>query len=375
MRDLVAWYIVELRRRLTSVDPQSRVEDFLLETRTHIGEAVDEMTSRGISEDDATKAAITDFGHPSLVASAFRGRRHMSPLTYWVLIAIVFLSAVPAIVQVVSSSTDNALGYWHVSSFDFGAASAVVFGAIALIAYYSRRWCSVPVIAASLVLVSAVGGWFVNRTNAYAMQEGSREFVMLSPTAAELQVESRLDWINEHDRVVPMLQSLIHAPKGADPEARLSLVVDETYGYAVPMDMGARSYSTYFAYAPELPGVASPRPQSGFVRWIGIEQTVAPRYTLVSQRDKIAALAAWEMYGDAYLEQLRAQRSLAEREAEKFKAPASVATGYVLGRLIWTPLAIVALYSLVALLANGLALIASDAAVSLRRMRWKRRFI
>lgn len=375
MRELVAWYIVELCRRLTSVDPQSRVEDFLLETRTHIDESVDEMTSRGIAEEDATKAAITDFGHPSLVASAFRGRRHMSPRTYWILLAVTFLALVPTLVQVVSSSTDNAMGYWRVGTFDFGMSSVVVFAAIALVAYFSRRWCSLPLIGAALFVTAAVGGWFVNRTNAYAVHDGSERFVMLSPEAAKRQVESRLAWVKQHDRIAPMLSGIAFPPKGVDPMTRLDLVKDESSGYIVPMDMGPRSYSTYLWYGPELPGSLVPRPIAGPVRWIGLEETVAPRYTLVRQEDKAAALFAWQQHGEAYLEQLRAQRTLAMREAESFKSPATVARDQVVSRLLWTPLAIVGLYSLLGLLANAVAFLASDSVASLSRMRWKRRFI
>jgi hypothetical protein len=371
MRDLVAWYIVELRRRLTSVDPQSRVEDFLLETRTHIDESVDEMTSRGIAEDDATKAAITDFGHPSLVAAAFRGRRHMSARTYWVLMVIAFLTAVPALVQVVSSSTDNAMGYMHMTTFDFGMASVCVFGMIALTGFLSRRWCAIPLTLGALVLTVAVGGWFMNRTSAYAMEDGSDKFVLLSGVAAKDQVKVREAWLEQYDQAVPKLKAALVAPTD---RLLLDIVSQEYGGYSMPATIRRTSYPTFMPYPKVIPGTDGSI-QFYPVRWISIEESPSPLIYISQVGDQKTAVDAWRKDGAAYLTELAAHRSRVLREIDRFKAPASVARGEVMSRLIWFPLTIVSVFSLLGLALNGVAIMMSDVAVSVRRLRWKRRFV
>ena len=138
MRDYIAWYLVELRRRLSSHDSQKEVEDLILETRTHLQESIDDMTARGIHEEAAVKSAIIDFGPPAAVAAATKGER-ISTKLYWMFIAVIVLLAIPTIGQLVMSSTDNALGWTHVSTFEFGTTTTSLLAGIALLAAFSRK--------------------------------------------------------------------------------------------------------------------------------------------------------------------------------------------------------------------------------------------
>jgi len=372
MRDYIAWYLIELRRRLRNVEPQQKVEDFLLETRTHLQESIDEMGARGIPEDAATKSAIADFGHPSLVAQAFRGRDHMSAITHWVLIGIVLLIALPTIYHLVSSATDNAMGYSYSGQFEFGWACIAILAGIAIVSFLSRKWSSLPITAVMLVITVCVSVWFMGTTRPYAAEAGSSRFFLLSDQTAKTQVAVREEWINRVDATVPKYLSAL-ADKSAGSDERLKALVETGDGtFDMPMKVSARTYRTFRAPPMSLPGRAASSADFRMVVWLDVEESRAPEFVLRSTPIPDIALSKWKENGAAFLQQFEGLKAKVRRDQAVFRTPSKVAEGAVASRLLYLPVAAVFVYSLVGLLVNGLAIAAKDAHEALRRRGWKR---
>jgi hypothetical protein len=370
MRDYVAWYLIELRRRLVNVEPQSRVEDFLLETRAHLHESIEDMTERGVPEVDATKSAITDFGQPSLVAAAFRGKRRMRDGVYWVLVCILFFMSIPAIVQMVRSATDNAMGYWHVLLFDFGIAVGAVIAGISLLGFFSRRWCVVPVAMACLIATTVVGVWFTNTTRPYASEPGTERFVLLDRRSAKGQVEYRDKLIDAIDEVVPKIEHDLSRPMGAE----MSEMLRPTHGlYTFPYGVGTSKYSSFHAYTIDLPFFESSWiERSTGHRPISLAESKAPEYVMGQTTDINVARQAWDKHGAAYVATLKEAKLKAQREREWFRSPIEVQSGAVMSRLLLAPIALVSAFSLITALANAFAILLSDLRLAVARRRWKR---
>jgi|GEM_PF-1806852 len=69
MRDLITWYLVDLKLRLKDHISDSQIEIIITETENHLMEAVAELRmSQGISEYDAATVAIKKFGPPHAIA-------------------------------------------------------------------------------------------------------------------------------------------------------------------------------------------------------------------------------------------------------------------------------------------------------------------
>ena len=370
MRDYIAWYLVELRRRLKGVEPRQRVEDFLLETRAHLGDAIEDMTERGIPEDAATKSAIADFGHPALVAQAFQGRMRMSPGLYWSLVAAVVLLALPVLVQVVASSTDNALGGVHSGSFNFGSAVAFILCGIGALAIASRKWCSLPIAVAGLAITASVGFWFMNNTRAYAIEDGTDRFALLSDKTAKEQVSIREEWLKEYETEVPKLSfALQDTSEGAD--HRLAALVQLHPGYySYPLGNAYVGYMSYYETPKPVPSISSysVRSRSPF---IALEEARTRVHYMSEGNDRAEALKSWRASGPQYLASLSEQAARLAREKTAFLRPASVAKGEVISRLFYAPLAIIALFSLLGVLINGVAIGAFNLLSAVKRRGWR----
>ncbi len=371
MRDYIAWYLVELRHRLRGVEPQQRVEDFLLETRAHLQESIDDMTSRGIAEGDAIKTAIADFGHPSLVSQAFQGKGSMNHALYWVLVGLVFLISLPIIVMMVFTATDNALGYPRVTTFDFGVTTSVVFGGVLVLALVSRRWCSLPLVGAA-VIATLVAGLYVNATtNSYSLKFDSGRFVILSPAAAKEQVEVREQWLREYDTARPKFQSALAALKSGESGHLVEYIKFENNYYVVPNQAEGVHSSAYRPSKPRIPGSQS-NDYSPHVRLIPLEESFSGMQSTLITSDLSEALDAWKKHGEEYLAEADEDRAGMLREMAAFATPKPPVAGELARRLFWVPLAVVGIYSLGIVALNGLVILFVDLFRSSRRKSWRK---
>lgn len=371
MRDYIAWYLVELRNRLRDVEPKQRVEDFLLETRTHLQESIDDMTSRGIDEGDAVKTAIADFGHPSLVAQSFQGKGAMNNALYWVMILLVFLVSLPVVVMMVSSATDNALGSPSVTTTDFGVTTGVVFGGVFLIALLSRRWCSLPLVAAAVATTLTVAVYFSRTTDAYSLEQGSERFVLLNQASARRQVSERERWLREYDLARPKFEAAIAALKAGDSSGILEYIKFDEHYYVVPSQAEEIRSRAYRPSQPEIPGRQFVD-ASGYVRLIPLGMPSANRHFTSITGDLSEALKAWVEHGDDYLIDADADRAAMKLEMSAFRTPASPAEGEATRRLILVPLAIVGIYSLGIIALNGIVILLIDLFRTSRRKNWRK---
>ncbi len=366
MRDYIAWYLIELRRRLTGVDPQGRVEDFLLETRTHLSESIEDMTARGITEEAATKSAIADFGHPSLVASAFRGRRGLSDKVYWLLVAVTIVLLVPVCSSLVRAMGDVNLGARYYGPFDFGTFSVIGFAAIAVIAWLSRRWCSVPIAAACLVLTFVSGVFAMRTTSPYSLDPKTGTIALLDDANAKRQIDLRDSWLKEHDESVAELKHAMNAPKSEGPSPLEELVKAEyQLGYQFPES----SRTQFRDYRPIH---IWPMSSESYPFWVSLSAPDERGFHMMTTDSADIAMEQWRLHGEEYLAFLETQRKEVIREQQAFGAPANVDSAVITNRLLYIPILTVGTFCLLALLLNGAVIALTDGVSALKRRSWKR---
>ena len=372
MRDYVAWYLVELRRRLRGVEPQSRVEDFLLETKTHLHESIEDMTSRGIPEEAAIKSAIADFGEPTLVSSSFKGKGLISRGAYWVSVAFICLVGVYVLGALALRSTDNALGHGSVTSFDFGLVTAVVIGGLGLVGFLSRRWCVVPVAIVGFFAVLVFSTWVRSTTDAYAMKDGSDRFVLLSKGVAEAQVELRKDWLQDYEERIPPLANLLSDPSQAAEGALLEFVEVSPGTYEYPTLSDNRFAGIYYSLPPAIVGSKNQWNGNYGYHWVPIDEANNKTAYVSHTPVKEQAVTAWRESGQGYLAALAHEKQRVEREMARFSSPARVDASKVTQRLVWFPMMVFGLYALLGLLSNAAGIIAAASVKSVRLRRWRR---
>ncbi len=365
MRDYIAWYLIELRRRLTNVDPQGRVEDFLLETRTHLSESIDDMTSRGITEEAATKSAIADFGHPSLVAQAFRGRRGLNDKVYWLLVVATIVLMIPVCNGLVRAMGDVNLGARYYGPFDFGTFSVIGFVAIAVIAWLSRRWCSVPIAVACLVLTFVSGVLAMQSTSPYSLDPSTGTIALLDDANAKGQIDMRDSWLKEYNVSVAELKHALHAPKSVGPSPLEELIKSEYQGYQFPES----SRTLFRGYRPIYAWPMSPEP---YPFWLSLSAPDERGFHMTTTDSADVALEQWRLHGDEYLAFLETQRREVIREQQAFGAPAKVDSAVITNRLLYVPMLTVGTFCLLALLMNGAVIALTDGVTALKRRSWKR---
>jgi hypothetical protein len=363
MRDYIAWYLIELRRRLRNVEPQQKVEDFLLETRTHLQESIEEMGARGITEDAATKSAIADFGHPSLVAQAFRGRRSFPTWAYWAVVLTVVALLSPMAYALVISAGDVQIGRGNRGSFEFLWYTAAGLLAIFITTVLWRRWSAVP-ITLGLAFIALVSGLDVMRRVEPYQSPESDYFLLLDRYNAGKQQRLRGEWLKAYDETIVPLRLAFEA-HSASPTAGLAqamvlkdgrlLYPDKTFG-GQPRAYSVLPFDLRWGLSAE---------------WVHMERE-STQFLLATTSSHQAATDAWIQYGEEYFAYADDVKSGVARERAAFTNPADVTSREVLQRLVVLPLMFLGYCGLFGLLANALVIGGTAGWSAMRRWEWRR---
>jgi len=137
MLDYIGWYEVELYSRLKGKVEPDRLSIILDETHSHLREAAAILSqNKGLSEEEAAKSAIKDFGAPDEIADSFL---HRSRARTWLPVVVVSAAAV--------SLCNALLTIWLYAYFDnFGDSSQnrtagfVAILAVAVLAFACRAY-------------------------------------------------------------------------------------------------------------------------------------------------------------------------------------------------------------------------------------------
>lgn len=358
MLDHLNWYLVELERTLRGHRSAQATAEFLLESRSHLEERIDELTQKGIDRPTAVKAAIFDFGHPNSVAQGFRGAAGLSKLAYrmGIAIAVVLACAIVPAFCIAMVDVPNT----HKTPWVSGllVASWFSFPVLAWLVWRTRKWATLPVIGFALGL-SLVASLIFTANTGLASMNGSTLHVFLPQRQA--QIDARADWLRRFDSDYAKLQAWRASDrKGADADKLLRALTGPDF--QAPVRAHGRGFMQRVlpSDAPGRLTFWSSRDYGEMFRMLG------------HFRDLDAARSVWQMNADDYAAFLKTQRTLVSSE---ITALSTLTRSSHSERWLWhgwPPVAMVVVGSLIAVLMNGLLLLFGDLTGSLRRHRWRR---
>jgi len=357
MLDYLNWYLIELDRNLRGRRSAQANAEFLLESRNHLEERVDELVSKGIDRQAAVKAAILDFGDPKSVAQAFRGVRPLSKLTYRVAVGIAVVLAlcvVPSYCIAMVDAPDL-----HRSGFVSGllVAAAFSFVVMAWLIWRTRKWVALPVCGLALA-GSFVGSLVFTSQTGLANLQGEVLHVFL-PQRQQL-IDTRVDWLKRFDVDFAKLQAF-RATDRKGPEAQAILADLAGPGWNAPVPVH---------WSGQVPRVL-PSDKEGILS-VWTRNDYGKKYRIESWFGSEGAMDVWRQNADEYAAFLKKHQRRVEQELTAFVSLQPSSFGERWFRHGWIPVGLIGLGSLMALLLNGLVLIFSEVLSSVRRYRWRR---
>lgn len=358
MLDLLNWYLVELDRSLRGRRSAHATAEFLLESRSHLEERIEELTQKGIDRPTAVKAAILDFGDPGSVAQGFRGAAALSNTAYRIGIAIAVILAFAIVPAFCIAMVD--LPNIHETPWVSGliAASWFSFPVMGWLVWRTRKWSTLPVLGLTLGLALLTSLIFTANTGLISLN-GENLHVFLPQRQA--QIDARADWLRRYDSDYDRLQ----AWRASD---RKSAAADKLLAELAGPELQAPVRAYYRGFIPRI----LPSDQFGRVpfrssRDYGEMFRMESHFGVLS-----AARSVWQMNADDYAVFLKKQQALISSEMVALMNPTPSSFIERWMRHGWQPVAIVGFGSLFALLLNGVILLFGDLAGSVRRYRWRR---
>lgn len=356
MLDHVNWYLVELERRLRGCRSAQSTTDLLLETRAHLDERIEELTNKGLDPVTAAKCALADFGDPDSVVRAYSGSLGVSSTVFRFWIGLASVAALAALALLA-----YALCVPRDANFGLIAFLTVVAVAAPVVpAARARRWTSIPVIALTLVAGSMSSLWIAANTTSFEWNGQNR---VLFEGERVREVRARADWLAAYDREFPVVQAWRAERNGPRGDDRLKSLFGNGE-FLVPVKGAWASFDT----SGGLPGHGyGRRPR---MSTLGPEEQ--RRYALIPYPTFADARTAWLTNGDDYAAWLKEKGRAVRAEANALANPRATTFGERWWWMGGPLLAACAFGSLIALLANGLAVALADAGRWRRRVRWRR---
>lgn len=203
MLNHIDWYLVELERRLRNRRSAQSVVDFLVETRAHLDERVEELAGKGLDRVSACKAALADFGDPDSVVAAYSGPAGMSRRA--LTIGNVTTSVIAAtLVLTICGWIGQRIVFANGSFSGVLVAPWIVAALVLVLAWRSRTWVSVPVCITGLAAALIGGAWASSSVQVISI-DGER--IITSAGAVPGQIEARRTWRQDFDRDFAKIQS------------------------------------------------------------------------------------------------------------------------------------------------------------------------
>lgn len=367
MPDYIEWYLVEIERHLRKIDPPQRVTDIVGEVRGHLEQSVEDIRSRGATEDGAVKEAIIGFGHPRIVAKGFAPKSRFRVTVYWAMIALTLVVLGTMSRQFVISVSDARIGDSPGTLFSFGAFALIGLGAVFLLSMVSKRWCVFPLMIGCTILI-ALSGYFVSgEVRSYAFHPSREELLLFDEQNARRQVSLRDLWLKEYDERIPAAkESLtfvhfnVNLIRGEGP-------LTHRGQYVYP----ERSDPVRIGRLATLPGLYDTTP---FVGWSRIDTGVNGPIVLKLTESVEIASAAWRVEGGGFFGYVESVKRTIEKERAMFASPDDVPRSEIMKQTIGLPVLFVALYSLFGLLLNAFVLVVHWAISQVSKREWRRQF-
>ena len=203
MLNHIDWYLVELERRLRNRRSAQSVVDFLVETRAHLDERVEELAGKGLDRVSASKAALADFGDPDSVVAAYSGSAGMSRRA--LTLGKVVTSAIAAgLVLTICGWIGQRIVFANGSFSAVLVAPWIVAALVLVLAWRSRTWVAVPVCLAAVAAALIGGAWAASNVQVVSI-DGER--VITNTGAMPGQIAARHAWIRDFDRDFAKIQS------------------------------------------------------------------------------------------------------------------------------------------------------------------------
>lgn len=359
MLDYLNWYLVELERNLRGKRNSQAVADFLVESRSHLTERIDDLVARGIDPVSATKASIIDFGDPQAVAQAYQGRRYVSATVRGVGIALAIILGLAIMPAFFVAMLD--LPNLHEGPLVSGLiwTASLSFFVVGWLSWKTRTWISLPVgaFAVSIALVASVV--FTSMTG-LANLNGQAVHVFL-PHRQD-QIEARSDWLARYEIDVAKLNAWRASDRGPKADELLNELA------------GPLSLAPVVSYQPRHSNRMMVLPSDSFPSArVVLDSGYGPIYRLESHFNVAdVTRTAWQTHGDAYANYLSKQRARVELELNALSnlTPSSFSQRWT--RHGYQAAAMIGIGSLFAVLLNGVILMFASASDTMRRRRWRR---
>lgn len=213
MLDHLNWYLVELERRLRKRRTAQDTADFLLETRSHLEERVEDLVSKGMDRASAAKAALADFGDPDSVVRSYSGSMGMSSKVFGLWVAIACIPVVGFLLGV---------AFWMAKQSNFvdspfAALLSMPYIALAIVAglaWRTRRWVAGYVGVVGVVVSAFASAWLVS---SIAFIDLKGESFVVNRASREDQITARQQWLATYDKDFATIQrwrAIRNTPEG-----------------------------------------------------------------------------------------------------------------------------------------------------------------
>ena len=367
MPDYIAWYLVEIERHLGKIDPPQRVTDLSREVRDHLEQYVEELRSRGATDESAVKEAIIAFGHPRSVARGFGTSSRVSGIFYWAMIVLTLIVLAMMSRQFVISASSSTIGDSPGVLFSFGVFAAVGLGAVFVLSLLSKRWCVLPIALGCIALIAISGLFMSGEVDSYATDPDSGELLLLDEQNAQRQVSLRDLWLTEYEERIPSAQQSL-----ALVQINLNFIRGEgplrhEGQYVYP----AKTKSLRNNPINVLPGLFDTTP---FLGWSRIDPPTSGGYVLRLTESVEIASESWRVEGSGFFAYAEVVKNSIETERAVFLAPEDVSRTEIMKQTIGLPVIVVAFYSLLGLLINAVVVLLHWAVGLVRKREWRRQF-
>lgn len=308
MLDYLNWYLVELEQRLRGKRSAESAADFILETRSHLEERVDDLVGKGVDRVTAARAAVADFGDPDSVVQAYSGARPMSKKAAWgwIIAAGVMIGSIGGGLGSLLLSVPVVIpALFRIIVF----LPLLGFLITALLAYRTRAWVGVG-IGCVAIAFSLVGASYAT-SNAEFLRLPGRELAVTRSQIGK-DIAAREQWLSAFDKDFAEIQAWRAARAAKDPKADAMLMKlshRDTYGSMAYVGPN-RNYWGPRPMMDSLPSTIN-MAISGARFYI---DSPMQQVTLSGWGDFKYARDMWNQNGDIFVASLKEQRQIAEME-------------------------------------------------------------
>jgi hypothetical protein len=282
---------------------------FLLETRSHLEERVEDLVGKGMDRSSACKAAVADFGDPDSVVDAYWGRKPLSKKGYWgwLIAAVLFAGAMGGPFNALIFETFQPIGISFIPVFTLLPFLAVCI--VIWLAWRTRTWASLWVGAGAIVCGLLGSVFTAGRTEIVPTRYQQR---LMSKSQIPGEIADRQAWLTAYrtdfERIQAWRQARAEKATNADKLLQALASNDGQYSFR----------DSYLAPVPNYWGggltTLLPSTYTTGISTVSLLDDSDRRYSLTHWGGFKAAKDVWNQNGDGYAEYLKSVRTRVEAE-------------------------------------------------------------